>query len=171
MDIEAKKIQPGSEGVIMLPFLTGAFFPEYNPKAKAAFFGIGINNGKAHFIRSIMESIAYMMRNDIEAVKSSGIGIDRIISMGGGASSDLWSQIKSDVCKVKVDIPLYTETALLGSAMIACVSMGFYKDLVEASKSIVKIKKTFTPEKLNEKIYDDGFRKYNGLYKSLKNFY
>ncbi len=171
LDREAEKISPGSEGLIMLPFLTGALFPEYDPKAKAVFFGIGINHRKPHFTRSILESLSYMMRNDIEAIKGLGIDINRVISMGGGASSDLWSQIKADTCRVRVDIPSYTETALLGAALIAGVSLGIYEGFKEASKNIVRVKKTFIPDRSNEEVYNTGFIKYKELYKRLKGFF
>ncbi|MBN1299208.1 MAG: hypothetical protein JW997_05930 [Actinobacteria bacterium] len=171
LDEKAAKISPGSEGLVMLPFLTGAFFPEYDPRAKAVFFGIGINHTKGHFIRSILESLAYMMKNDIEAAKCMGIKIDRIISMGGGASSDLWSQVKADVCNIRIDVASYTETALLGAAIIACVNLGIYSSYKSAVKLIVKIRKSFKPDALNAKCYEDGFRKYKELYKRLKGMF
>ena len=171
LDREASKISPGSEGLIMLPFLTGAFFPEYDPEAKAVFFGIGINHIRPHFIRSILESIAYMMRNDIEAARCMGIEIDKVISMGGGASSDLWNQIKADVCNIRIEVPAYTEAALLGAAIIAGVNLGIYNSFKDAAKLIVKIRKSFKPDVSNAKSYDVGFKKYKELYKRLKGLF
>ena len=89
--------------------------------------------------------------------------------MGGGAASDLWSQIKADVCNVNIEIPSYTESALLGAAIIGGVSMGFYGDYARACKEIVKIKKIFTPDKRNKSIYENNFRKYKEIYINLKN--
>jgi xylulokinase len=171
LDKQAQAIKPGCEGLTMLPFLTGALFPEYDPLAKAVFFGIGINHNKAHFIRSILESLAFMMKNDIEAINKIGISVKKVISLGGGATSDLWSQIKADVCNVNIEIPSYTEAALLGAAIIGGISLGFYDDYSEACKKIVKIKKVFVPDKSNELIYRNNFKKYKELYKRLKGFF
>ncbi len=169
LDKQAESVASGCDGLVMLPFLTGAFFPEYDPSAKAVFFGIGINHTKAHFIRSILESLAFMMKNDIDSINGLGIHINTVISMGGGAASDLWSQIKADVCNVNIEIPSYTESALLGAAIIGGVSMGFYGDYARACKEIVKIKKIFTPDKRNKSVYENNFRKYKEIYINLKN--
>jgi len=171
LDNIASDIPPGSEGLTMLPFLTGALFPEYNPNARAVYFGIGINHKKGHFVRAILEAIGYMMRNDIESIEKLGIPVKKIFSVGGGASSSLWSQIKSDVCKINVEVPQYTETALLGSAVIAATSLGIYKSIDEATKNLIKIKEVFLPNKNNEGIYNKGFVKYKQLYRSVKKLY
>jgi xylulokinase len=112
-----------------------------------------------------------MMRNDIDAVRSLGIKIDRIISMGGGASSRLWCQIKSDTCKIRLDVPENTETALLGAALIALVSLGFYDSLGSAAKNTIKMKETFLPDKKNYDAYDRGYAKYRTLYDNLKKLF
>jgi len=171
LDGIAADIPAGSEGLIMLPFLTGALFPEYNPNARAVYFGIGINHKKGHFVRAILEAIGYMMRNYIESIEKLGIPVKKIFSVGGGASSSLWSQIKSDICKINVEVPQYTETALLGSAVIAASSLGIYKSIDEATKNLIKIKEVFHPNKNNEDTYNKGFVKYKQLYRSVKKLY
>ena len=155
----------------MLPFLTGALFPEYNPEAKGVFFGFGINHHKGHFVRAILEALGYMMRNDIEAVQKIGINIEKIISIGGGASSRLWSQIKSDICRLEIQIPQYTETALLGSAILAASALGFYKSIEETSRNVLKIREVFVPDKKNEAVYNANFNKYNSLYSQVKKLF
>ncbi len=171
LDSLAKDIPVGSEGLIMLPFLTGAFFPEYNPAAKALYFGIGINHNKGHFIRAILEALGYMMRNDVEAIQKLGIPVEKIISIGGGASSALWSRIKSDICRINVEIPSYTETALLGSAIIAAGALGIYSSIEDAAKNLLKIKEVFSPDRNNSRVYDECFLKYKKLYESVKDLY
>jgi xylulokinase len=171
MDDEAADVLPGSEGLLVLPFLTGALFPEYDPSAKAVFFGVGINHRRAHFTRAILEALAFMMRNDIEAIRGLGIDVTRVISMGGGATSNLWCSIKADICRVRIDRPAYTEAALLGAAMIAAVSLGIFNDLESAGKNTVKIEKSFFPDPVNQEVYDNSFIRYNQLYKRLRGFF
>lgn len=168
LDNMARSIPPGSEGLVMLPFITGAFFPEYNPEARGVFFGFGINHNKNHFLRAILESLGYMMRKDLEAIRGLDLEINEIISIGGGASSKLWSQIKSDICNKPIKIPEYTESALLGSAILAASATGFFTDIIQASKNLTKIKNIFYPNKENKNVYDEGFKKYIELYNKLK---
>jgi sugar (pentulose or hexulose) kinase len=171
MDESAAEIPAGSEGLIMLPFLTGALFPEYNPDARGVYFNFGINHQKTHFIRAILESIGYLMRNYIEAVNALNVEIEEVISIGGGATSKVWSQIKSDICGLKVVVPEYTEMALLGSAILASTAVGLFSNIADASKNLVKIKDTFLPDEGKKQIYDENFNKYKNLYKSLKDLF
>jgi len=171
MTYEASNIEPGCGGLVMLPHLSGAYIPENNPKARGVYFGIGINHSRAHFIRAILESIGFMMRNDIELFSKMNIKIDKIISLGGGAKSRLWNQIKSDICNIEVNIPYYTETALLGASMIAGLGIGVYHDYESIAKNIVKIKEKYTPDKKNLRIYNKTYNKYKKLYKSLEQLF
>ncbi len=171
LDEMAEKVSPGCEGLIMLPFITGAFFPEYNPDARGVFFGVSINHKKNHFIRSILESLGYMMRKDLEIISKLGLNIDEIISIGGGSSSSLWSQIKADICQKNIKIPYYTECALLGSAIMAACGIGLFNDIKQASSSFIRMKDVFYPNKYNFMIYDTNFKKYLNIYENLKNLF
>ena len=88
--------------------------------------------------------------------------------MGGGAKSSLWNQIKADITGVDILIPENTETALLGAAIIAGVSVGVYKDYNEAIKKIIRIKKRYKPNPDNKEIYKNTYQKYNDLYKKVE---
>jgi len=79
----ASSVSAGSEGIVFLPFLAGAHFPENDTHARGVFYGITLKHGKAHFSRAIMESIGYMLRKIIEPVKAFGIDVEEIHSMGG----------------------------------------------------------------------------------------
>jgi sugar (pentulose or hexulose) kinase len=168
---KAASIPPGSEGLIMLPHLRGAFFPENNPKAKGVFFGIGINHKRGHFVRAIMESIAFMLKRDLEIFSKNNINIKKIISMGGGAKSNLWNQIKADITGLELIVPANTETALLGSAIIAGVGIGVYKDFLSSTEMVVKTKEKFIPDVKNRSIYDMSYKKYIKLYNNVKDIF
>ncbi len=168
---EASKIPAGSEGLIMLPHITGAFFPENNPKARGVFFGISIDHRRGHFTRAILESIAFMLRRDLEIFSNNNIKICSIISMGGGAKSNLWNQIKADITGLELLIPENTETALLGVAIIAGVGIGVYKDFRAATSKVVSIEKKYSPDSKNKSIYDIAYKKYVELYDKVADIF
>ena len=172
LDELASDIPAGCEDLIILPFIAGAFYPEYNPDARGVYFGFGINHTKGHFIRAVLESLGYMMRNDLEAIHELGINVEKVISIGGGAGSKIWSQIKADICGVNIEIPEYTETALLGSAVLAASSVGIFNNVTEASRNLVaKTKEVFQPNNENEAIYNANFNKYKNIYKNLRGLF
>ncbi len=153
IDQMAEQVAEGSEGLITIPHLCGTVMPEYNPNAKGVFFGVELKHTRAHFGRSIMESVAYMIKEYVEYL---GVKIDEIRSMGGGARSSLWCDIKSKVLDKNVVTLKENETACLGSAIFAGVGIGTYESVESATNELVK-KNLIYPAKPSsyQELYND----------------
>ena len=143
IDELAKKIPVGCDGLTLLPYFCGSTIPNYNPNATATFSGITLSHTPAHFARAIMESVAFMLRSTLEYAHVSGDARVRIT--GGAASSPLWAQIKADTVSRALDTVCESETACLGSAILAMVGVGEYPSIEAACKKTVRVKGTFTP--------------------------
>lgn len=152
----AEKAPKGSDGLICVPHLCGTVMPENNPKVKGVFFGATLKHNKGHFIRAIMESIAYTIKEYAEYI---GADIAEIRSMGGGAKSDLWCGIKAEVIGKKIVTLKENETACLGSAIFAGIGCNIYNDTISATEKIVQKNKEYIPK-------DNG---YDALYSEYKN--
>ena len=148
----------GAEGLICLPHLCGTVMPENNAKVKGAFFGMTLKHEKGHFIRAIMESVAYTIKEFVDFI---GESVTEIRSMGGGAKSELWCNIKAGVLDKTVKTLKENETACLGSALFAGVGIGAYKDIEDASK-VVQFNLTY-PAK------EEYVKEYSALYPEYKN--
>lgn len=164
----ASTIPPGSGGLVFLPYLAGAAFPENDSYARGVFYGITLRHGKAHFTRAILESIGFLMKKILTIIEQSGIKIEEIRSMGGGARSELWLQIKSDICNYPIVRMEEEETSTLGAALLASIKVGDYSTLEEAVNAIVKTGKRFKPDSKNAAIYSKNYSLYKELYYSLK---
>jgi len=164
----AGSVGPGADGLVFLPFLAGASFPENDSFARGGFYGIALRHNRAHFARAILESIGYMLRKILDIVENAGIEVKEVHSMGGGARSDLWLQIKADICGYPFVKMMEEETATLGAAILASVRTGDYDSYEEAARVIVKTGRRFLPDTSNTAIYRRGFSLYNGLYERLK---
>lgn len=167
LSIEASKVAPGADGLMMLPHLQGAMAPEDNPKAKGVFYGITLRHTKAHFARAIMEAIASIVKRNIEAVEDLNIEVSEIRCLGGGAKSPVWNQIKADLIGKPVVTMESEEAACLGAAIVAGVGIGMFKSLEDATSKMVKIKERFQPNPENADAYSQHFKKYVDLYDSL----
>lgn len=164
---EAAQVAPGSDGLVMLPHLQGAWAPEFNPRAKGVFYGITLHHTRPYFIRAIMEAIAYAIRNSMKVLADKGIHASEIRSLGGGSRSKVWGQIKADVIKQPVYTMKNEEAGCLGAAMLAGVATGIYKSVDHAVDKMVAIKDRLDPNPENAEIYDKAFTKYIDLYNSL----
>ncbi len=167
----AAGVPAGSEGLVMLPFLSGTGSPEFDSKAKGVFFGLTLKHGKGHFVRSIMEAVTYMIARNVEVMADLGVKLDEIRALGGGAKSDLWCQIKADAMQATVAVVEESEQALKGAAILAGVGAGVFADLETASNDMVAIRKRYKPNPANAAVYAAGLAKYEKLYDSLKDLF
>jgi xylulokinase len=116
--------------------------PKYDPDAKGAFIGLTMEHTRAHAVKSILEAVASMLKANLDYLK---IDCKEIRSMGGGASSPLWCQIKADMTGKNIATLEISETACLGSAIFAGVGVGLFDDVKSASERFVKCKKIYKP--------------------------
>lgn len=164
----AGRVPAGSEGLVTLPHLEGTACPEFNPHARGVFFGATLRHRRAHFVRSVMEAVAFMLRRNIELLQALGIAPGRICSMGGGARSRLWLQIKADVLQKPVTRLAVEESALLGAAMLGATAVKTYPDLEKATEQMVKYGETYHPNADLAKVYEATYEKYVALYERLE---
>ena len=117
--------------------------PVNDPDLKGGAYGIDLKHTRAHFTRAIMESVACLLRRYLEYLQ---IPVNEVISIGGGAKSKLWRQIKADITGKKVVTLKNKETGCLGTAILAGYGSGVYKDINEAVSKIVERKDEVAPK-------------------------
>ena len=172
MSKEVEKIPAGSDGLITLPHLQGSMAPDVNLDAKGVFYGATLKHTKSHFIRSIMESLGYIICRNLEVISDMGLEIKQIRTMGGGSKSDVWNQIKADITGKQINITYSSQdTACLGAAILAGCSIGVFDNIESAVDSMVKIKTTFEPNMDNHEIYLKQYEKFKVLFNSLGNLF
>jgi xylulokinase len=164
----AAQAPAGAEGLTMLPHLMGAFSPEYDPKASGVFYGFTLHHGKSHFVRAVLESVAFMLRKNLELLAGAGAAASEIRSHGGGARSALWNQIKADVCGLPVVTLEGEDAAVRGDAMLAGVATGIYPTLLDASAAMVVAGARYEPDPAVRGVYDAAYERYGRLFEALQ---
>ena len=159
-----------SNGLLLLPYFAGMLIPEMNPDVKGVFFGVGLDTKKPHFIRSILEGIAFMLRQNIELLETMCPRIKEVRSLGGGSKSGLWSQIKADINNRTIHVMEQEESTSLGAAILGSLAAGMYGTVEEACR-VVKIKNSYEPDPGIVGAYEKGYLKYQKLYASLKSLF
>jgi xylulokinase len=127
----ASEVEPGSEGLVFLPYLVGERAPIMDPRAKAGFVGIALRHGPEHFVRALLEGVAFALRQIIDTMVGCGAKLTRLVASGNGLANLLWRQIVTDI----LGRPLFqgtgeqaSERAGVGAAMIAGIGAGVFKD-------------------------------------------
>ncbi len=167
MGMEAARVQPGCEGLVMLPHLQGAMAPEANPKASGVFYGFTLRHGRGHFTRAIMEGVSFIVRRNIEVIEGLGVPVNEIRALGGGARSRVWKQMEADIVGRPVLTTTNEEAATLGAAILAGKAVGLYSSVEEAADQMIQIQERFEPNPANRAVYDDTYGTYVKLYDAL----
>ncbi|MEG3128290.1 FGGY family carbohydrate kinase [Pantoea cypripedii] len=154
---------------VFLPYLTGVNAPEFDEHASGVFFGIHASHGKEDFALAIMQGVACLLRKNIEYMTQAGIKVNKIISVGGGAKSPLWNQIKSDFTHQTFEIPENEEAASFGAAIIGAVSEGYFPSFVRAVEEKIKIKHVYMPAERQD--YEATWGVFSTLYAALGEVY
>jgi xylulokinase len=165
---EAATAPAGSEGLLFLPYLTGERTPHPDPQARGAFIGLTVRHNKAHLARAVMEGVAFGLKDSLEILKSINVSIGNVRASGGGARSELWRHIQTDVFGLSLSTMAADEGPALGAALLAGVGAGLFDTVEEACSTVVKVTGTTNPKPANAAIYERYYEIYRALYPSLK---
>ncbi len=166
----AGSIPPGSDGLVMLPHLMGAFSPEPSLQARGSFTGFTLSHTRGHFVRALLEGVAFMLRRNLETIERTGIQFQEIRSTGGGARSRLWNQIKADVCNRTVVTLANEETGLLGDAILAGVASRIFQSIEDGCNAMVKVKESLPPG-AEAGAYSEPYSRYCELDRQLFDYF
>ncbi|MCM3161440.1 xylulokinase [Metabacillus litoralis] len=167
MNQEANQSPVGANQLIYLPYLMGERSPRWNPDARGTFVGLSITHSRGDMARSVMEGVAFNLRIVLDTFRDAGVHVENMWVLGGGAKSELWRQILSDIYDVRIDVPSYLEEATsMGAAMAGAVGCGAIKDFQEAKKWIKKVE-TYDPIKRNQETYSGLYDIFNEAYNQL----
>ena len=156
---EAARVPLGAEGLTLSPNMRGSVMPVNDPDLKGGVYGMDLRHTRGHFVRAVMEAIACLLRQYLEQLS---LPVDEIISMGGGAKSALWRQIKADITGKTVRTLKNKETGCLGTAIFAGYGYGVYKSVDEASKTLAQTDSK-TPPKAKKEEADAVYARYLAL--------
>ncbi len=162
----AANIPPGSDGLLWAPYLFGERTPHLDPNARAAFVGINASTTRAHYIRAVLEGVAYSLQDCFTILKELHIPVDKIRLGGGGARGPLWRQIQADVYNHPVELLEAEEGGAFGAALLAGTGIGAWPSVAEACNQTIRAAETIQPQ--NAPIMAEGYARFQKLYPALK---
>jgi xylulokinase len=169
LDEKAAGLTPGSEGLLFIPHLVGRACPS-EPSIRGSWVGFTWTHRKEHFYRAILEAIAYDYGQALDVIREyfPDEPFREVRVIGGGASSDLWNQIKSDVLGVPYVKLQIRDTAPMGCALMAGYATGMFSDLAEAARRLTETSGSFQPREAYHERYKEYSHAYGAALKQLR---
>jgi sugar (pentulose or hexulose) kinase len=155
---EAKAANPGAGGLLLIPLFTFA---------KGTMYGLSFGHTRKHVARAILECNAYAIRFYLTLMETMKVKSNETRVDGGGAKSNLWNQILSDVTGRPVVVPRVTEGSSLGAAMLAAVGVTIHRSVDDAIKNMVHFVDRKEPNKEHSKVYDKMYSAFQTQLMSL----
>jgi glycerol kinase len=119
-------------GVYLVPAFVGLGAPYWDPTARGTIVGLTRGSGLAEIARATLESIAYQVRDVLDAMDAdTGAPLATLRVDGGAAANDLLLQFQADLLDVPVERPVVAETTALGAAYLAGLAVGFWRDTAD----------------------------------------
>lgn len=158
---EASKVEPGSDGLLFLPYLFGERAPIWNANARGVYFGLNIKHGKQHFIRATIEGILYEIYS-IGKILEEHRSIKNLSVHGSFASLPFCTQLIADIFNKPLSLRQNSDSIAVGAFLLSATEMGIYKTLDEAART-VQLPDLFFPKKQHHNIYMKYFRIFERL--------
>ena len=163
----AGEVDPGSDGLLFLPYLTGERTPHPDPLARGAFVGLTVGHDRRHLTRAVLEGVAFGLRDGLDLMVAAGMPPPtRIRASGGGTASPVWRQILADVLGVELATVATAEGAAFGAGILAAVGAGWHPTVEAAAGAWIDATVAAAPGP-NAAIYRDRHAVYRGLYPAL----
>ncbi|MFI6350109.1 xylulokinase [Streptomyces sp. NPDC050560] len=167
----AAEVEPGSRGLLFLPYLLGERSPHLAPEASGVWVGLTPYHDAGHLARSVMEGVLLNLREILEVCRTAGMDCERVIASGGAAAEPLWLQMLADVLgRETVTVTGAAEGGAYGAALIAGIGTGQWSSLEEALVGIA-VEEIHVPDTAAARRYDTVFGRHRGLYDSLADTY
>lgn len=160
LDEAAAKLEPGADGLVVLPYFLGEKTPLHDPAARGTVIGLDLHHHRHHLYRAMLEAVAYGFRHHVDVLHESDLEVRRVLAADGGARSDVWLQIAADVLETTVQRVAQHPGSSLGAAVVAGMGTGALDDW-RAIERFVRLGRSFEP--LSDHV--DTYRRLYGVYR------
>lgn len=159
LDEMVSAVPIGSDGVVFLPYLSesGIIAPVFDQQARAGFFGLTPRHGRPQMMRAVYEGVVLAVRDlmqHLPAVETE------VLLTGGGANSQVWTQMLADALGKTVAVPEGSEFGARGAALLAATAIGVFPSVREASVSTRRIARRQAADPATAGQWDQAFAAY-----------
>ncbi len=153
--------------LLVLPYFTPTGTPYFDHDVYGAILGLKLTTTREDVLRGLLEGVAFEMKLNMEILARSGIHIDELRAIGGGAKSPIWTQLKADILNKPITTVRVTEAACFAAAMLACSTLT-EEPITSLVGRWVQTGDVIEPNRENAERYSERFKTYREIYPVVK---
>lgn len=157
-----------AEPVWFLPYLSGERTPHNNPQAKGVFFGLTHQHGPAELAQAVLEGVGFALADGMDVVHACGVQPASITLIGGGARSEYWRQMLSDISGLQLDYRTGGDVGpALGAARLAQIAMNPQRPLSDLLPQLT-LEQAHYPDAGRHALYQQRRETFRRIYQQLQ---
>ncbi|QLV90729.1 xylulokinase [Citrobacter freundii] len=164
----AQQADEHAEPVWFLPYLSGERTPHNNPQAKGVFFGLTHQHGPAELAQAVLEGVGFALADGMDVVHACGVQPASITLIGGGARSEYWRQMLSDISGLQLDYRTGGDVGpALGAARLAQIAMNPQRPLSDLLPQLT-LEQAHYPDAGRHALYQHRRETFRRIYQQLQ---
>lgn len=164
----ARSAPAASDGLFFFPYMRGERRSE-NVNSKGGWFGVRLEHTAAHFVRSVMEGVAFAMGRDAGIFRDRGLEVEKILGVGGGTRNELWNEIKAGVLNLPLEISPEPEAGIKGCGLLGAAGVGLIDDPAEEAIRRRMSSRMVVP--MDAQTYAPAQQEFNRIYEHMLGFW
>lgn len=164
------ELPQGVSPVTVIPHFSAMGPPDYIDDASGAFAGLSLSTSRGDILKGILQGAAFSLRSCSDSLPEAGLPIRQFRVVGGGSRADRWVQLNADIFGRPVVRPAVTEAGALGSAILAAVGTGVFRDVHSAVGEMIGLERVFEPSDTRRAAYDLAYKEYQVMWERLSGF-
>lgn len=127
---------PDNGGVYLVPAFAGLGLPHWQPAARAALVGLSNQSDRRHVARAGLESIAYQIRDALDALRGdAGVSLGALHGDGGATANKFLMQFTADLTGAELHVAAMPDCSPLGAALAGLLGLGVFKSLADLART------------------------------------
>lgn len=162
----AARAQPGSGGLIMLPYLLSERAPHWSALPKGAYIGLTRAHRREHLIRAALEGVCLQLALVLQSMRSAGLEITQVRATGGVTSNQLWRDVLASALGMSVDFAEGQEGSSFGAALLGMEALGLIES-IDIVDELIPIEDTVRPDPRSAAVYASLLPTFGALFDAL----
>ena len=162
----AARAEPGSGGLLMLPYLLSERAPHWSSLPRGAYVGLTRAHRREHLVRAALEGVCLQLALVLRSMRAAGLEVTQIRATGGVMRSPLWRQMLADTFGMDVDFATGQEGSGFGAALLGMEALGLIES-IDVAAGMVDIEETVRPQPAAAAVYASLLPVFTELYDAL----
>jgi len=162
----AARAQPGSGGLIMLPYLLSERAPHWSALPTGAYIGLTRGHSREHMIRAAVEGVCLQLAVVLQSMRAAGLDVRHVRATGGVTKSDLWRDVLAAALGMPIEFAEGQEGSGYGAAILGMDALGLI-DSIDVVADQIPVDETVRPDPRTSAVYAQLQPTFAQLYHAL----